>query len=108
MRTIEKPYQSIIHDGCAHAQSVERVAKMDMIIAVGFGLAQVWKGKELIYDEAYSDEGPWHNLLYFEEMAAKDPDYDWRIILHAPLRGSEYQRHGKEKWVLIGSNEGFA
>lgn len=81
---------------------------MDIIIAVGFGLAQVWKDKELIYDEVYSDEGPWHNLLYFEEIAVEDPDHDWRVVLHAPLHSAEYQRHDKEKWVLIGSNEGFA
>lgn len=104
----QKPYQGTIYDGCAHAQSVERVAAMDMVIAVGFGSAQVWKDKELVYDESDSEDPNFLNLLHFEETAVEDPDHDWRVILYAPLRGSEYQRHDKEKWVLIGSNEGFA
>lgn len=103
----QKPYQGIIHDGCAHAQSVKRVADMNMILAVGFGCVQVWKGRSLIFDGT-SDESARPRLSEFEEMAVKDPDHDWRVVLHGPLRGAEYQRHDKEKWVLINSNEGFA
>jgi hypothetical protein len=43
-----------------------------------------------------------------EELAKADPDHDWRIVLHGPLRGMTYQRHGDTQWMLVEKNEGFA
>lgn len=43
-----------------------------------------------------------------ERLAKKAPDHDWRIVLYGPLHGEIYQRHGKGKWVLVESNQGFA
>jgi len=80
---------------------------MDMIIAVGFGSAQVTRGKKLIFSESNNDDD-YHRLSEFEEMAKKDPNHDWRVMLDAPLRMREYQRQGDGKWVLIASGEGFA
>ena len=33
---------------------------------------------------------------------------DWRIVLHGPLSGRTYQRHGPGRWMLVEKSEGFA
>ena len=105
----EEPYNGAIHQGCLCCPPVEQVAPMDMVIAVGFGIAQVSKDGNVIYDENELDDGvDYPDLAFFEELAAADPDHDWRCLLFAPLRGREYQRHDTGKWVLIDSNQGFA
>ena len=43
-----------------------------------------------------------------EELAAADPDHDWRIVLYGPLSGRTYQRHATGEWVLIEQSMGFA
>lgn len=96
-----------IHQGCGSCAHVEAVAPLDMIIAVGFGTAQVTKDDEIVYMEGYNDED-FRSLQEFENMAKIDPDHDWRVLLVAPLREREYQRHGDGHWVLIHSGEGFA
>lgn len=104
---LQEPYQGEIHQGCLHADPVEKTAPMDMLIAVGFGVAQVTRGKRVVFSEKYDDK-EYHTLAEFEAMAEKDPEHDWRVLLHAPLRSSEYQRQGKDRWVLINSGPGFA
>lgn len=96
-----------IHQGCGSCAPVEEIAPLDMIIAVGFGVAQVTKGDEVVFSEGYHDE-EFHELQEFENMAKADPNHDWRALLVAPLREREYQRHGDEYWVLVRSGEGFA
>jgi hypothetical protein len=102
----EKPYTGTIHQGCLNCPPVEQVAPMDMVIAVGFGIAQITRDSDFVYSEGDEDDFP--TLAQFEEMAAADPDHDWRCLLVAPLRGREYQRHDKGKLVLIASDDGFA
>ena len=103
----QPPYTGTIHQGCNCCPPVEANAPMDMIVAVGFGTARVTRGRKIIFQEAYNDED-FHYLAEFEEMAAKDPDHDWRVLLDAPLRSREYQRQGEGTWVLIKSGMGFA
>jgi hypothetical protein len=87
----------------------QKIASLDMIIAVGFGVAMVTKGGKVIYMEgSTNDNGEWRYLKEFEEMAQNDPDYDWRVLLDAPLKTREYQRQGKNKWVVIDNGPGFA
>lgn len=106
----EDPYTDAIHQGCLCCPPVERIAPMDMVIAVGFGIAQVTKDGNVIFSEDMADDSGQEipKLAKFEAMAAADPDHDWRCLLFAPLRGREYQRHDADKWVLIASNQGFA
>jgi hypothetical protein len=104
-----KPYEGTIHQGCLNCPPVQKIADLDMVVAVGFGDAHVSRGDKIIYQENPNDDGDdWHYLQEFEDMALKDPDHDWRLVLFGPLRGREYQRHGPGKWVLIDSNKGFA
>lgn len=96
---------------CFHAKMEERL-EMDEIIAVGFGDAHVEKDGKIIYrepteyniQEVVTDDdasNPFWLVQDAENEAAKDPDHDWRIVLYSPLRGRVFQRHGKDKWVLI-------
>lgn len=104
---LQPPYEGAIHQGCLNCPPVERVAPMNMLIAVGFGYAAVTRGSKVVFREKPNDDDL-HYLEEFEAMAAKDPDHDWRVVLNAPLRSRTYQRHGPGKWVLIESGEGFA
>jgi hypothetical protein len=105
-----------IHIGCACCSTACQVAHMNMLIAVGFGQAQVTKGDELIWDEmsevhAAEREDREANLWTVqdaEDAALKDPDHDRQIIKMGPLHGEAFQRQGVGRWVCIESNPGFA
>jgi len=81
---------------------------MNRRIGVGFGLACVEKDGRLVYIEHNQEWKDLPTLMRFENIARKDPDHDWRVKLHTPLHGEEFQRHSKNNWVLIDSNGGFA
>lgn len=104
----ENPYQGKIYQGCANCPPVEQIAEMNMTIAVGFGIATVMCDHIVVYDENHWEGDEYPRLQYFEDMALLKPNHDWRVLLHAPLRSREYQRHDVGKWILIDSGKGFA
>lgn len=95
-----------IHIGCACCSSACQIAHMNMVIAVGFGCAQVTKGDELVYNE---QEGAdiW-TVQDAENAALQDPDHDWQIMFVGPMHGETFQRQGPGRWVCVESNPGFA
>lgn len=94
--------------GCGMCGYQYDVAPMNMLIAVGFGVANVKKDGVIIYDEnCVEDENFW-TVQDAENEAKKDPDHDWRILLDAPLSMREYQRQGENRWVLVRKGMGFA
>lgn len=102
----EQPIKGHIR-GCAF-NPVYDVAPMGMLIAVGFGEAKVKKDNETVYNELHIDDpDEFWTTQDAENVAAKDPDHDWRIVLYAPLYGRTFQRQDGE-WVLIEENQGFA
>jgi hypothetical protein len=103
-----EPWAGTIQQGCLHAPVVEKVASLDLLIAVGFGDAQVTRDGTVVYSEMDAADESFHYLREFEALAKLDPDHDWRVLLDAPLRSEEYQRHGDDQWVLINSGMGFA
>jgi len=80
----------------------------DSRIAIGFGFAGLLRDGKVVYQEDGEDWDECMTVAQAEEMAAADPDHDWQIVLHGPLRGSTYQRHGEMQWMLIEKNQGFA
>lgn len=85
----------------------------DFIVAVGFGSAGVTAGRQHIIDEQEwldTDEfgGAEVSLALVERIAQTRPELDWRIHMHGPLSGQEYQRQGDGHWVLISRDDGFA
>ena len=110
-----KPFQGKPFRGCSCCPPIKKIANLDMIIAVGFGIAQVKKNGKVIYSEpldweiekGVKTEKDFKTLREIEIEAQKDPNNDYRLILEAPLRSSYYQRQGKNKWVLYKSGMGF-
>jgi len=74
-----------------------------------FGGWFIRAGNETIYDPPRDMEfDAYPTLQRFENMARKAPGRDWQAILMLPLRGATYQRQGRNLWVLVESNRGFA
>jgi hypothetical protein len=94
--------------GCANCGYKPSIAEMERRIAVGFGAATLSKDSEIVWSE---DNKEWEDCMTVaeaEEMAAADPDHDWRIHLFAPLSEVEYQRQDVGQWVLVKKGMGFA
>lgn len=102
------PHSGPVHHGCLTCSRTDEIADLRMTVAVGFGSASVSRDGEQIWFETGDEDQELYNLAHFEALAAADPDHDWQVCLHGPLRGMTYQRHDVGKWVLIDSNEGFA
>ena len=97
--------------GCLNCSVRYKTAPMDMMIAVGFGDANVTKNGKEVYSEHESCKENWDNAWYVknaEEAAKLDPDNDWRITIFSPLHGEVYQRQGDGEWILVSTNIGFA
>jgi hypothetical protein len=84
----------------------------DFLIAVGFGSAAVTANGSLIIAEDEWIDGQLGDdevtLSLVERIAKTRPDADWRVSMHGPLSGQEYQRQGDGTWALVHQDEGFA
>lgn len=91
----------IVH--CLNCPPRPQTIALDALVHPGFGGAQVSRGedwgRELDEDATVQDA---------EEIAAGDPDHDWRLTINAPLYDAVYQRQGEGVWVLVERGEGFA
>ena len=97
------------HGGCLNCGYQYDVLPLGKLIAVGFGYATVTKNGEEVYNErAHEDTGEYWTAQDAENLAAQDPDNDWRIHLVAPLSERHYQRQGEGHWVLYEKGMGFA
>lgn len=94
--------------GCINCGVRPSMFPPDGIIAVGFGFAALTRDGCAVYEEGRDDDSEYMTGAQAEEIAALDPDHDWRVILHGPLSGREYQRHGPNEWALIHQDQGFA
>ena len=99
-----------LHIGCLNCSTACLKLPLNREIAVGFGSAFVKKNNKIIYDGemAYRDGKRIKRVRYFEKLARKSPQVDWQIILHGPMHGETFQRQGKNNWVCVESNRGFA
>ena len=97
---------SSANQGCLSCPPKKVILPMGAIVAVGFGDAHVEVDGKIIFREDDSDN--FKTVRKFELMARKKPRGDWRIVLDGPLSGHTYQRQGKNNWVLVKKNMGFA
>ncbi len=84
---------------------------MDDMIATGCGVAEVTRDGVVVIDgEARGRAAKsWDDFAYgadAEELAAADPDHDWRILIDGPFTSAIYQRKATNEWVRIGAGEG--
>ncbi len=96
------------HNPCLHCPDPLPVLSMDSIVAVGFGDAHLESDGEMILNGEDPKLEEFLTVQQCEDIAAKDPDHDWRIVKFGPLHGEVYQRQGDAQWVCIEHNEGFA
>lgn len=105
------PFPGAVARHCLSCPPKPQTFPVDGWISVGFGSAYVsCDGEAVLYDESYamdSDAEPPRGSDA-EALAAEDPDHDWRICLHGPMGGQEYQRHGVGEWVYVKRIPGFA
>lgn len=112
----KQPQVTKLHVGCqtAGCSTAAFVAPLNLHICVGFGSAAVYRNGKLVWyekpmyatEEAEAADDP--TVWDIEKMARKSKRADWRIQRDGPLHGETFQRQGKNKWVCIESNEGFA
>ncbi len=101
-------YTGVIHQGCWLCANPKKVLEMSTKLSVGFGDCRVtFNGETLWYEEPGMKWEQAPTVEKFENMAKKK-EGDWEIIFYTSLHGEVYQRHGKDKWVMIESNMGFA
>lgn len=102
--------QKNVRTACLCCGTPAAVFPDDGIIAVGFGCAQLTRDGDLVWEEPQGpdDEEEFMTGAQAEELAAADPDHDWRIMIYGPLSGRTYQRHAPGSWVMVEQNEGFA
>lgn len=75
----------------------------------GFGGWVVMKnGQEYFQEENGIDFDEGKDLKHVENMIGEDTENLYEAVVYLPLRGATYQRHAKNNWVLIETNEGFA
>jgi len=106
----EKPLDSCVL-GCLLCGYTRGKLSMRTKIVAGFSDNWIKKNSEVVYQAPDNDLNDWDTaptLMKFENMARKDPDNDWRYWINQPLREAEYQRQGKNEWVLIRTWRGFA
>ena len=98
----------IAPDGAACLNCGPKSARLKMsdYIGVGFGYAACERDGEPVWIEQDFNDAP--TAMRFENMARKDPDHDWRVVIHGPLSGATYQRHGRNDWPMVEKNQGFA
>ena len=95
-----------IHIGCLNCSTVHRKAPLNMDVTVGFGFAQVTKDGKEVWSSSSMDEVV--RLRRFEMRARKEPDADWRLVRVTALHDEEYQRQGRNNWVIVKSGLGIA
>jgi hypothetical protein len=97
------------HGGCLTCGPRPSYFPADGIIAVGFGYAGLTRdGHEVWSETGATEDDEYMTGAGAEELAAADPDHDWRIVLEGPLSGRTYQRHDAGQWALVKQNTGFA
>lgn len=107
----KKPAIEGKYGGCLNCGPRPSFFPANGLIAVGFGYAALHKDGTPVYQEPNGDDYTDDDLMtgaQAETIAAADPDHDWQIVMHGPLSGRSYQRHGPSEWALIEQNQGFA
>ena len=110
----QKPWpKKHYHIGCLTCSTATHKLSMKRIPIVGFGMCQVLRDKDVVYEESIHEMDKWDweyppTAMIYEWRAQEDPDHDWRMVFVTPLHEETYQRQGPGCWVMIYSGPGFA
>ena len=97
-----------LHLGCLNCSTASRTLPGRRHIAVGFGNACLLRDRLRVWSEAHAmNLDDCLTVRNATRRVRRDPNHDWRIVLHGPMHGETFQWQG-DRWVLIESNKGFA
>ncbi len=76
------------------------------------GMGGMWtitkNGQHFFSDDRDVEFDQYHDLKHVEDLIGENTEDEFIADFTSPLRGSVYQRHAKNNWVLIETNEGYA
>lgn len=96
---------------CLHCGKHADVFPLPGLTHPGFGGVHVSRDGETLYpwgEDVQPDEEESRTMQDYENVAAGDPDHDWRVRIDGPMWDGTYQRHGEGQWVLVEQGQGFA
>ena len=98
-----------VSKGCLNCGVLQIRAPMNLKLYQCFGGHHVTRNGKIFFwpeqDEKWNDH---KTLMYVENRARKHPRSDFRLHFNMPLYDAEYQRQGKNNWVLVKEGKGFA
>lgn len=100
------PLEHAPHSGCLNCGSKPLRVKLNVRLHAGFGMTALKRDGE--YVESYFEYEKCPTFQRFENVARKDPDHDWQVLVDGPLSDVTYQRHGQNEWVAVAKGMGFA
>lgn len=77
---------------------------LSTVLGVGFGIVTVECDGEVFW----TGDSWTKRLRSVEVQARREPDRRWTVEFYGPMVGTTYERRGRDTWVLIATNEGFA
>jgi len=105
----KKPIENKLHRSCPCCGVTAQVLELDTKLYFGFGGWTITKNNEEFFiDRRDVEFDEYKDLNHVEELIGDDIENEYIAELSTPLRGAIYQRHGKNNWVLISTNIGFA
>lgn len=111
MTTMLPPIKGKAYCGCGCGARASH-ASMSDCPHPGFGAVYLtrdgdpvrpWEG-----ENEFSDPAADKTFQDYEDVAAGNPDHDWRIFVNGPLSDYTYQRQGEGLWALVEQGPGFA
>lgn len=99
------PIEGKAYCGCGCGRRASH-ARMSEHPHPGFGAVTFTRDGH--YGGSTLDHDPAATFQDFEDVAAGDPDHDWRIRIDGPLSDYTYQRQGEGLWALVEQGQGFA
>lgn len=98
------------HVGCVCCEGNQQLLPLDTVLYHGFGGWYVRKNSEMFFQELDDTKGfdQFKTIKDIEEMIGDDTENCYEAVLFAPLREGVWQRHEKNKWILIDEGMGFA
>jgi hypothetical protein len=102
-----KPNAKNLSRGCLNCGFLRFRVLMNMQLYQCFGGHHVTRNGKIFYWPENEEEKP-KTLQYVENKARKHPRSDFRLHFVMPLYDAEYQRQGKNNWVLVRKGRGFA
>lgn len=99
------PIEGKAYCGCGCGRRASH-AKMSDNPHPGFGCVTLLRDGESVEYQGADRDGT--TFRHFENIAAKDPDHDWRVQVDGPLSDYTYQRQGAKTWAPVAQGQGFA